>query len=160
MEYGWILTTFRQSRVILRVQMRLMLWAMDIVRRKRDFNIDGDYMSKLALDTRFDPLLSKYLTYAAELRSKYPASNGETKEEHWPGYQTMKRKQPKEDLDFLSGVKIDGVPVDQLDGERIEASHLIYLCEGTAKEIMHCADSFSIHPIKYHCQITGTTTTT
>ena len=72
------------NAVVLRIQMRLMLWSMDIVHRTRDFNADSDYMSKLAADTQFDPLLSKYLTYAAELRSKYPAPNGEMLEEHWP----------------------------------------------------------------------------
>ena len=66
----FIMTYEGSNPVILRIQMRLMLWPVDITHRLRDFNVDGDFMSKLAIDARFDPLLAKYLATAAELRHK------------------------------------------------------------------------------------------
>jgi hypothetical protein len=42
----FVMTYEGNNAVILRVQMQLMLRAMDIVHRTRDFNVDSDYMSK------------------------------------------------------------------------------------------------------------------
>eukprot|EP00956_Cyclotella_meneghiniana_P028883 scaffold68484_cov41-Cyclotella_meneghiniana.AAC.5 len=151
----FVMTYEGNNSVVLGIQMRLMLWSMDIVHRTRDFNIDSDYMSKLAADTQFDPLLSKYLTYAAELRSKYPAPDGEMKEEHWLGYRKKKRSQHPPTDDFLPGVMIDGIPIEDLEKDKVESSHLLYLCQGVSTAIQHYADTFSIHPIKYHRQVTG-----
>ena len=153
----FVMTYEGNNSVVLRIQMRLMLWSMDIVHRTRDFNADSDYMSKLAADTRFDPLLSKYLTSAAELRMKYPAPNGEMSEEHWPGYRKKKRQYKPSDDDsaFFPGVTIDGNPIETRDHDKTEANHLAHVFAGIAHNVHDNADSFSIYPIKYHRRTSG-----
>ena len=100
--------------VVLRMQMRLMLQNMDIVHRTRDFNVDSDYMSKLATDTRFDPLLQKYLLAAGELRRKYPPPTGEMTPEMMPGYRQKRSATPSKSKAITNrpGITIDGVELD------------------------------------------------
>ena len=47
---------------ILRLQMRLMCWDMEIVHRTQDHLVDADYWSRLGADLCYDPLMRKYLT--------------------------------------------------------------------------------------------------
>ena len=46
---------------ILRLQMRLMCWDVDIVHRPDTELVDADYWSRLGVDLNFDPLYHKYL---------------------------------------------------------------------------------------------------
>ena len=46
---------------ILRLQMRLMCWDVDIVHRPDVELVDADYWSQLGADLNFDPLYRKYL---------------------------------------------------------------------------------------------------
>ena len=132
------------NSVILRVQMRIGLWPVDIVHRTRDFNVDSDYMSKLANNTRFDPLLAKYLTHAAELRSKYPPPGGEMLPEHMPGYRAKKRcPSSGREFDIQPGVRIDGEPVTA------EADHVSSLMASVAQNQSRFADIFSIYPVRF-----------
>ncbi|KAL3787769.1 LOW QUALITY PROTEIN: hypothetical protein HJC23_009820, partial [Cyclotella cryptica] len=132
----FVLSYEGNNSVILRVQMRLQLWAMDIVHRTRDFNVDSDYMSKLAHSTTFDPLLSKYLQSAAELRSKYPPPDGYRKPR-----KSITVSPP--DIDCIPSVTIDGVPVDT------EAQHVSSLFHSISVQQELFFDSISVYPITY-----------
>eukprot|EP00956_Cyclotella_meneghiniana_P013317 scaffold19184_cov46-Cyclotella_meneghiniana.AAC.7 len=125
----FIMTYEGNNPVVLCIQMHLSLWAMDIVHRTRDFNVDA-YMSKLACNTQYDPLLKEYLMKAAALRHKYPPPDGEMKPENMPGYRKPRSgssESPASQLDSRHGVTIDGETLD----------------------------SFSIYPVNYHTPTIG-----
>lgn len=149
----FLMTYEGNNPVILRIQQRLLLWAVDIVHRTRDFNTYSDYMSKLAINARFDPLLARYLLHAAELRDKYPPPGGEMKPEHMPGYRAKRRHHTdKTQFDILPGVRIDGVPVEDLQQPppiTAEAAHTHQLHLAVLADAQRDADSFSIYPISY-----------
>ncbi|KAL7504453.1 hypothetical protein ACHAXN_002097, partial [Cyclotella atomus] len=158
----FIMTYKGVNPVILRVQMRLSLWPVDIVHRTCDFNVDSDYMSKLATDTRFDPLLAKYLTSASEIRHKYPSPNGEMLPEHMPGYRKRRSdtSAAKREHDILPGVRIDGVPYNGVEDDEDDPAdtELGYVRQLTS--LVHSsrevdADSFSIYPIRYKSRVEG-----
>ena len=52
---------------ILRLQMRLMCWDIDIVHRPDLELMDADYWSHLGVDMDFDPLFRKYLELTCQL---------------------------------------------------------------------------------------------
>ena len=141
-----------KNPVILRLQLRLMLWPVDIVHRTRDFNVDSNYMSKLALDTRHDPLLKLYLERASDLRNKYPALGGKViLPENMPGYRPKCKSDTSNDNSstFEPGMTIDGVPLDTA-----EASHAIQLHSAVCMNQTHHADCMSIYPIQYYHKTT------
>ena len=57
---------------ILRLQMHLMCWNVDIVHQPDSKLIDADW-SRLGADINFDPLFSKYLQLTDQLRKSKPA---------------------------------------------------------------------------------------
>ncbi|KAL3785603.1 hypothetical protein HJC23_004751 [Cyclotella cryptica] len=141
----FVLSYEGNNSVILQVQMLLQLWAMDIVHHTRDFNVDSDYMSKLAHSTTFDPLLSKYLKSAAELRSKYPPPDGEMTPDTMPGYRKPRKSitVSPPDIDCIPSITIDGVPVDT------EAQHVSSLFHSISVQQELFFDSISVYPITY-----------
>ncbi len=75
------------NQAILRLQMRLMGWDVDIVHRTNDYLVDADYWSGLDSDLCYDPSFKKYLHLLAELRKSHPAPcELPMKEEHMPYY--------------------------------------------------------------------------
>ncbi len=58
---------------ILRLQMRLMCWDVDIVHCPDSELVDADYWSRLGANIDFDPLFCDYLDYTAKLRKSDPA---------------------------------------------------------------------------------------
>ena len=58
---------------ILRLQMRLMCWDVDILHRPDTELVNADYLSHLSVDLTFDPLYLKYLQLTHPLRSSKPA---------------------------------------------------------------------------------------
>jgi hypothetical protein len=58
---------------ILRLQMRLMCWDVDIIHWPHSELIDADYWSCLGADINFDPLFRKYLQLTDQLRKSKPA---------------------------------------------------------------------------------------
>jgi hypothetical protein len=58
---------------ILRLQMRLMCWDVDIVHRPDSELVDADYWSRLNVDIEFDPLFKEYLEFTRLLRQMHPA---------------------------------------------------------------------------------------
>ena len=125
--------------------MRLQLWAMDIVHRTRDFNVDSNYMSKLEHSTTFHPLLSRYLQSAAELRSKYPPPDGDMTPDTMPGYrQPRKSTTPlPPDIDCIPSVTIDSSPIDP------ETQHVNYLFHSISAHRDLFFDTISVYLITY-----------
>ncbi len=58
---------------VLRLQMRLMCWDMDIVHRNDIYLADADYWSRLGEDICYDPLFKAYLDFDRGLRETFPA---------------------------------------------------------------------------------------
>jgi hypothetical protein len=58
---------------ILRLQMRLMCWDMDIEHRNDTFLTDADYWSCLGVDLCFDPLLKNYIDQVNSFRERRPS---------------------------------------------------------------------------------------
>ena len=145
----FVLTYEGNNSVILRLQMRLMLWPIDIVHRTRDFNVDSDYMSKLALDTRFDPLLQKYLLTAGEFRQKFPPPSGEMTPDMLPGYRKPRASKPSVPpaIAVTPGITIDGEVFEPTISDSDYVNSLL-LQVHHQRELFH--DSFSIYPVRYH----------
>jgi hypothetical protein len=61
------------NHAILRLQMRLMCWDVDIVHRSDHKLIDADYWSRLGVDLYFDPLFRKYLDLTNNMRKPKPS---------------------------------------------------------------------------------------
>jgi hypothetical protein len=57
---------------ILRLQMHLMCWDVDIVHRPDRELVDANYWSRLGIDLDFDPLLRGCLAYALAPRQSNP----------------------------------------------------------------------------------------
>jgi len=57
---------------ILRLQMRLMCWDVDIVHRPDHELVDAGYWSRLRVDIEFDPLFRDYLRFVRDLRKSHP----------------------------------------------------------------------------------------
>jgi hypothetical protein len=75
------------NAVILRLQMRLMCWDVDIVHRPDTELVDAGYWSSLGVDLDFDPLLHEYLAYAlARRRSNPPPTDLPMRPENMPYY--------------------------------------------------------------------------
>ena len=58
---------------ILRLQMRLMCWDVNIVRCPNSELVDADYWSRLGVDMDFDPLFWEYLEFTCQLCQLNPA---------------------------------------------------------------------------------------
>jgi hypothetical protein len=72
---------------ILRLQMRLMCWDVDIVHQNDNYLVDADYWSRLGANLCFDPLLKKYLELNKSLHSTNSApSNLPMLPENMPYY--------------------------------------------------------------------------
>ncbi len=73
--YGikFILSYDGTNLAILRLQLRLMCWDVDIVHQNDKYLVDADYWSHLGTDLCFDPLFKKYLELTRSLCSLHPA---------------------------------------------------------------------------------------
>lgn len=103
----FILTYDGNNPVILRMQMRFMIWSLDIVHRANPHLIDADYFSRLGADLCFDPLYTDYLNFTTELRKCFPPVEGEIKPENMPGYRGPRTFGPR-----LLGPNSQPLPAD------------------------------------------------
>ncbi len=69
----FILSYDDNNPVVLRLQMRLMCWDVDIVHRNDIHLTDADYWSRLGADICYDPLFKSYLDFDRGLHEKFPA---------------------------------------------------------------------------------------
>jgi len=80
---------------ILRLQMRLMCWDVDIVHRPDTELVDAHYWSRLGVDLDFDPLLRGYLAYAlARHHSSPPPTDLLMHPENMPYYRGPRIQDP------------------------------------------------------------------
>jgi hypothetical protein len=83
----FILSYDGTNPAILRLQMRLMCWDVDIVHQKDNYLVDADYWSRFGADLCFNPLFKKYLELNKSLCSTNPApSNFPMLPENMPYY--------------------------------------------------------------------------
>jgi hypothetical protein len=68
----FILSYDGANPAILRLQMRLMCWDVDIVHQNDHYIADADYWSRLGADLCFDPLFKTYLELTRSLRKENP----------------------------------------------------------------------------------------
>jgi hypothetical protein len=75
------------NQEILRLQMQLMGWDVDIVHPTNDYLVDANYWSRLDLDSCYDPLFKKYLHLVAALQQMHPPPKElPMRTEHMPYY--------------------------------------------------------------------------
>ena len=83
----FILSYDGTNPAVLRLQMRLMCWDMDIQHRNAEYLKGPDYFSRLLADLCFDPLLRNYIQRAQSLRSaNAPVIDLSMHEENMPYY--------------------------------------------------------------------------
>ena len=66
----FILSYDGNNPAVLRLQMRLMCWDVDIVHRNDVHLTDADYWSRLGADICFDPLFKSYLDFDRGIREQ------------------------------------------------------------------------------------------
>jgi hypothetical protein len=71
----FILSYDDTNPAILRLQMQLMCWDVNIVHQNDNYLIDADYWSQLGTDICFDTLFKNYLELTRSLCSLHPASS-------------------------------------------------------------------------------------
>jgi hypothetical protein len=69
----FLMTYDGSNPAVLRLQMRMMGWDVDIVHRANDFLVDADYWSRLEADLCYDPSFKEYLHIVLALRSTHPS---------------------------------------------------------------------------------------
>jgi hypothetical protein len=80
---------------ILRLQMRLMCWDVDIVHRPDTELVDADYWSRLGVDIEFDPLFTEYLEFTRQICHSNPAPTDlPMRPENMPYYRGPRYQQP------------------------------------------------------------------
>ncbi len=83
--------------MILRLQMRLMCWDINIVHQPKTELVDANYWLRLGVDLDFDPLLHGYLVYALECRqSNPPPTELPMRPENMPYYHGPQIQEPSE----------------------------------------------------------------
>ena len=105
----FILSYDGANQAILRLQMRLMGWDVDIVHRCSDYLVDADYWSRLDADLCYDPSFRQYLRITSDLRRAHPPPvELPMKPEHMPYY-----RGPRIPVEHCpSGTSTDDTPVD------------------------------------------------
>ena len=82
----FILSYDGPNAVILRLQMRLMLWSMDLHHRNGKFLFSADYLSRLGADLCFDEMSRLYLSKTIDLRKLHAPVSGAMRPDNMPGY--------------------------------------------------------------------------
>ncbi len=83
----FILSYDGNNPAVLRLQMRLMCWDIDIIHRNDAHLTDADYWSRLGADICFDPPFKSYLDFNRSLRERCPAPTSlPMKPENMPYY--------------------------------------------------------------------------
>ena len=97
----FILTYDGPNPVILRIQMRFQLWAMDLYHRAGTSMITPDYWSRLEADMCFDELTRTYLNKTVGFKEHYSPVSGTMLAENMPGYREprIRSNLPADDAD-------------------------------------------------------------
>ncbi len=113
---------------MLRLQMRLKCWDVDIVHRPNVELIDADYWSQLGADLNFDPLYRKYLELTRQTRKSHPAPTDlPMRPENMPYYRKPRIQKVSSEID-----KADTLHIQSL------LSELIVLEGGGHRTLSNC----------------------
>jgi hypothetical protein len=83
------------NSAILRLQMLLMCWDIDIVHRPDTKHVDANYWLHLGVELEFNPLLRNYLAYALQrCNSNPPPTNLPMRPENMPYYRGPRIQEP------------------------------------------------------------------
>ena len=86
--------------VILRLQMRLMCWEVDIMHRPHTELVDANYWSRLGVDLDFNPLFREYIQFTHQLEKSHPPPTKiPMHPEKMPYYRGPRIQQPTTDSD-------------------------------------------------------------
>jgi hypothetical protein len=95
---------------ILRLQMRLMCWDVDIVHQPDVELIDADYWSRLGADLNFDPLYRKYLELTCQTRQSNPTPTDlPMRLENMPYYHGPRIQKPSPEASSADAHHIQGL---------------------------------------------------
>ena len=98
------------NSAILRLQMRLMCWDVDIVHQPDTALVDANYWSCLGMDLDYDPLLRGYLAYALErCNSNPPPTDLPMHPENMPYFCGPRIQEPSD-----AGVSADALHIQSL----------------------------------------------
>ena len=114
----FILTYDGPNPVILRMQMRFMLWAMDLYHRVARFLATPDYFSRLGADLYFDEMSREYLSKTIELRKLYPPVSGMMRPENMPGYRAPRIKTHLPQQDNAAATLLSSIMLDDSGGHQ------------------------------------------
>ena len=94
----FVLSYVGANLAILRLQMRLMCWDVDIVHRNDHYIADADYWLQLGADLCFDPLFKTYLELTRSLRKENPPPTSlPMQPENMPYYRRPRVTTPPDD---------------------------------------------------------------
>ena len=116
---------------ILRLQMRLMCWDVDIVHRPDTELVDADYWSRLGVDLEYDPLYTQYLQQTRQYRTSHPA--------------VSELPMLPANMPYYRGPRIQPTA----DETAAEASHIQTLMTAIATPVPNSPTILSITPIKF-----------
>ncbi len=129
----FVLTYDGSNPAVLRLQMRLMGWDVEIVHHSSGFLTDADYWLRLDADLCYDPLFRTYLRMCANLRSTHPRPEDlAVLPEHMPYYW---------------GPRIVATPKDAL--QPAATNDAIAVSTMAAIVSLGTSTCFSNHPIKF-----------
>ncbi len=98
---------------ILRLQMRLMCWDVNIVHRPDSELVNADYWSRLGVNLNFNPLFCRYLELTHHLRQSLPAPTDlPMHPENMPYYRGPRIQQPTPSTDAANNLHIQTLLTD------------------------------------------------
>ena len=119
----FILSYDGSNPAILRLQMRLMCWDMDIYHRNGEWLGDPDYWSRLARDICYDPLLKHYTELAYRYKKQYPAPSSLPMQDcNMPYYRGPRVKSPPKQ-DASANAIISAMLIDECNGMQSLATY-------------------------------------
>ena len=127
----FILSYEGSNPAVLRLQMRLMCWDVDIVHRP-DYELgDADYLSRLNVDMEYDPLYYQYLQRTYQLRTLHPAP--------------LDLPMLPENMPYYRGPKV----LPPIAEVTVEAQHVQALMNEITHHHSHQAMTLSIMPVRF-----------
>jgi hypothetical protein len=113
------------NSAILRLQMRLMCWDVDIVHCPDTELVDANYWSRLGVDLDFDPLLPGYLAYALARRNlNPPPTDLPMHPENMPYYRGPRIQEPTESAVPANALHIQSLITDIVSSFGCGHTHL------------------------------------
>ncbi len=128
------------NQAVLRLQMRLMGWDVDILHQTNDHLVDADYWSRLDADLCYDPSFRQYLHLVHDLRTKHPPpASLPMRDENMPYY-----RGPRIPVEHCP----HGTSTDDSDGRGIDSTATALATHIVTSDGMG-PTSLGIHPVRF-----------